>query len=456
MVKIIKPIPIDTKEAELLLAVEALELEANAWDSKFYKVEPKKITATVLLLGFWLMQQVAKNSLRNWAVQIGDMISKTVHKQSVNERLNEQAVELGRITLEKALNLKVEKDKIKKEKKSFKSLLLPFNRILIRDSTTQKLPEHLSDVFPGSFSHGNSTAIMRIQSLFNFTEEKWESFSISAYTDNDQSAAQQYAELLQPNDLLLQDLGYFTLAWIAQIIVNQYIITKWDNRTNLYYQDGNEINLLKLLREKRQIDMPVHLGSKMRIPMRLVVRKLPKDKARQRITEARQDRHSKANHNKEYFELLKYEIYLTNVPADILTAKQVAQLYGLRWHIEILFKSWKSYANFKKMFDKEKMNIHRTKFTIYALLIEFVFLLGYIYQYVKQKIKQQTNRHLSILKFMDVVNDLFYKIFNIGKLQDLDRLIPQFAKHATYEKRNKRKNTMEKYLYFNELCIMNR
>ena len=123
MVKIIKFINIDTKEAELTLAAESLELEANAWDSKFYNVNPKKITATVLLLGFWMMQQVAKNTLRNWAVQIGDMINKTVHKNSVDERLNEQAVELGRITLKIpiaiGMNLKVDKNIIKKEKKNY-------------------------------------------------------------------------------------------------------------------------------------------------------------------------------------------------------------------------------------------------------------------------------------------------------------------------------------------------
>jgi IS4 transposase len=41
--------------------------------------------------------------------------------------------------------------------------------------------------------------------------------------------------------------------------------------------------------------------------------------------------------------LLGWAIYITNVPATRLSAQAVAQVYGLRWRIEIIFKAWKSY-----------------------------------------------------------------------------------------------------------------
>ncbi|MCF8247859.1 MAG: hypothetical protein K9J37_04905 [Saprospiraceae bacterium] len=88
---------------------------------------------------------------------------KTITKQSLNERLDEPAVKMGKMALEKALSLKVDKKQIKKLKKNFAHLLLPFNRILIRYSTTQQLPGHLIGVFPGSHSHCKPTASMRIQ-----------------------------------------------------------------------------------------------------------------------------------------------------------------------------------------------------------------------------------------------------------------------------------------------------
>ena len=38
-------------------------------------------------------------------------------------------------------------------------------------------------------------------------------------------------------------------------------------------------------------------------------------------------------------------ILITNVPRSLLTARQVTEVYRLRWQIELIFKEWKSYAN---------------------------------------------------------------------------------------------------------------
>jgi hypothetical protein len=40
-----------------------------------------------------------------------------------------------------------------------------------------------------------------------------------------------------------------------------------------------------------------------------------------------------------------YLVLVTNVPRSVLTARQVAQVYRLRWQIELVFKEWKSYAS---------------------------------------------------------------------------------------------------------------
>ena len=38
----------------------------------------------------------------------------------------------------------------------------------------------------------------------------------------------------------------------------------------------------------------------------------------------------------------KHHIYITNIPKDVLNAKDIAKLYGARWDIELLFKELKS------------------------------------------------------------------------------------------------------------------
>ena len=41
----------------------------------------------------------------------------------------------------------------------------------------------------------------------------------------------------------------------------------------------------------------------------------------------------------------EYAVLVTNVPRRVLTARQIAEVYRLRWQIELVFKEWKSYAN---------------------------------------------------------------------------------------------------------------
>jgi len=44
----------------------------------------------------------------------------------------------------------------------------------------------------------------------------------------------------------------------------------------------------------------------------------------------------------------QYLTLITNVPRSVLTARQVTDVYRLRWQVELLFKEWKSYANLHK------------------------------------------------------------------------------------------------------------
>ncbi len=434
-----------------------LNLEEFGRLSGYYKKEPEKITVTGLFMGFWNMEDKKENSLRNWALHTGVEIGEPVSKQGLDNRLSWPAVEVVKMVLGHALKLKLN-GHYKKEKKdgANQKTYAKFNNILIQDSTVQKLPPGLSEIFKSSYSHGRQAASLRVQAIYNFTTETWVDFDIGSYADNDQSKAMMIGAVAQQDDLILRDLGYFTLESLAHLVENQYVITKWSKTANLYGpESGEQINLLDLFKYETAVDRPVHLGSKQRLPMRLVAKKLPKQIADDRVEEAKNDRHSKANHSEEYYKLLHWEIYLTNVGPQTLSAEEVAKTYGLRWYIETMFKAWKSYANFKTILEKEKMAYPRTLISIYLMLIRFVYNMLDIYHYVQYRVSQHTDRFVSIFKFSSICRNLSQKILNIRCLRELDPLIPHFVQHGTYEKRRKRSNMHEKHLYVKELHIMN-
>lgn len=440
--------------------IEDLEVEKYAWESEFYHFTPKKIYAKNLLIGFWEMQRKGKNSLRNWAVECGILLnSKTsISKQAIDGRLNSNCLKMMELILSEALSMKYKFINNKLNSTELNDAKYLFNRILLQDSTMQSLPSNLCEDFPASHTGGKKSAMLRLQATFDLTNMCWVAFFIGAFTDNDQSQSKAIAKVTEKKDLILRDLGYFTLESLELLMTEQYVITKWDNKSNLYYDcddkklTGTKIDLLNLFKNEREIDILVEVGSKKRLKMRLVAKKLPKPQAKKRIEEAKNNRHSKSNHSKEYYKLLEWEIFLTNVEKEKLTIEQIAKLYGLRWFIEILFKSWKSHCNFKKMLGTEKMNYTRMMITIHLLLIQFVYFMLDIYKYISLAVSKITDKLISILKFMDLLNDLFDYIIRIEKFEDLDILIPQFVAHATYERRNKRKNMMQKSLEFSEFA----
>lgn len=437
---------------------EDLGIEELAWESKFYRSDPKKITATGLVFGFWNLQdglsdtKEAANTLATWCLHTG-MVEEgiAISKQALDNRLNERTVELAKLLLQAALNLKVKTHFREQKLGELKGIYTKFNNILIQDSTMQKLPAHLSEQFPSSHSHGKEAATLRLQAIYNFTEEHWVQFELGGFTDNDQSKAMMITKIAQKRDLILRDLGYFTLESLAYLIKNQFVITSWDKKTNMYDPETDKkINLLSLFKGKKTVDQIVLVGSKAKLSMRLVALKLPEHIAAERIRKAKADRHSRANHSAMYYELLKWDIFLTNVPKEMLSPKEIVKLYGLRWYIEILFKAWKSFSGFSTILSKQKMSTHRTLVSIYLMLTRFVYYMADIYQYVKQKVAQKTDQFISILKFLDVCRKLADQILHIQELEELDWLIPQFVRFATYDKRKDRINMQQKHLYFKE------
>lgn len=98
------------------------------------------------------------------------------------------------------------------------------------------------------------------------------------------------------------------------------------------------------------------------------------------------------------------------------------------------------------MLNPTQMNYWRVLTTIYLMLIQIAFWSMNIYQYIKNGVEKLTTRPISILKYFDVLNALMVLMVSIKFLREIDPLIPQFAVHATYEKRKKRKNIKELHI----------
>lgn len=149
--------------------------------------------------------------------------------------------------------------------------------------------------------------------------------------------------------LYLADLGFFGLPRLQKLMQRQgrvkgYVITRLLHRTNLYLRTGHLLELLGVL--PRQVgearEMGVLVGKTARVPMRLILVRVPKkvgNQGRKQLTEDAKEHGREPS--EELLYLADWTILLTNVPRRMLSLSEVLVMARLRWQIERLFRLWK-------------------------------------------------------------------------------------------------------------------
>jgi hypothetical protein len=253
------------------------------------------------------------------------------------------------------------------------SLLQQFTAINIFDSSVISLPEALADEYPGCGGNASSASV-KIQLGFEFLGGNLSHLAFCPGREPDQGYS-DYLSVITAGSLNLMDLGYFKLDNLKDIDETEaYFLSRYLHQTTLLTPDGQAIELLAWLRSrpKQPVERLILLGQqkKHQIPARLIVVPLPQEVADRRRQKAKENAKRKGKSvSQEYLALLDWLIFVTNVPESMLSIKQVALLYRVRWQIELVFKLWKSYCGLRHV---AKLRKERILTELYARLIGVV------------------------------------------------------------------------------------
>ncbi|WP_235726387.1 IS4 family transposase [Methylotuvimicrobium buryatense] len=228
--------------------------------------------------------------------------------------------------------------------------LAPFPRVLLQDSSQIEVNEALTEAFQGSGGNA-STASVKIDFSYDVKNERAEHIAIRQGTDSDQGFATDVLARVRKGDLIIRDLGYFSLAAFAQImLIGAYFLSRLSYTVNLYKsadEAASPINLIQYINRfgggQQTMEFSLFAGEKHRLPIRLVVYRLPQEVYRKRQKAAIKTAKRKGRRARlSYLKFLKYSFFMTNVPADVWPKEALGTLYRLRWQVELTFKHWKS------------------------------------------------------------------------------------------------------------------
>lgn len=395
--------------------------------------------------------------------------SLAVRMQKINKECNLSASALaqrinskGAEAFMKACFGKALKEMIRKDLTSLSELqnLSGFNRILIEDSTRAELHEKLSPYFKGSGGVA-SKASVKIDYIFDYLSEEIVDIDFFSGNKPDQSLAGRIISILEKDDLVIRDLGYFVIKKFQEIEEKgAYYISRWKVNEDVYEskEATTPLDLAKFLDKhisKGIVDIEVFVGKK-KHSVRLIACLMSEEAVNKRHREANRsaNRHG-TKVSKKKTNLLKYCIFITNVPARVLSSIAIMSTYRARWRVELIFKQWKSCLKIHqfKGYNKERFHCF-----LYGRLI-MILLLGCLFPPL-MLYARRIGKELSCYKLTNylIADHAFAIALQEGKMyQFIEKLLEDIPRRVCMDKRKRlslRNNVRMSSSYYNELEIM--
>lgn len=211
-------------------------------------------------------------------------------------------------------------------------LLSRFRRVVIQDGSSFALKDALKKTYPGRFTT-ISPAAVELHATYELFEESMVNVSLRADTDSEQLELPPADEL--KGDLFLGDRGYLNLQYARDVkkaggsfiirakrSLNPSIFAAFsENGRSLRRFCGKKLKHVSGFSKSSTADLDAHWDKVKgeELSLRMIVFWSPKEKC--------------------------HHYVVTNLPREEYSARQILDIYGLRWQIELVFKEWKSYAN---------------------------------------------------------------------------------------------------------------
>jgi hypothetical protein len=423
-----------------LLKLKAKSVGFLKRDSKF---SPIAFLDTLLFAA----SQTEFCSLGQSSTRVQDYNGVSISKQGVDSRFNEKSVEFVKSVFKDCLENEV-------NKVITPNFFSAFSRVLIKDATRFIIPDKLADYFRGmGSSNGKCKAAVAIQYEYDIKNGKTMDLEVTESVRCDLIDAKETRFDVRPNDLIIRDLGYFSLAILAEFNrIKAFFLSRLNVKCHVFEDEkGSPISFKETYKYMSKNKIPlleinVFAGMKEKLPVRMVVQLVSDDVYEKRIRKIeKQNKTDGYKTSDDYKARCRLNIFITNVNPKDLAKEDVYAAYKIRWQIELMFKHWKSTC---KIHNFQPMKYERFTCLLYAKLILIVLNLQLIrnfqsYYFTEKKML------LSEDKCFKTLTKGFERLLRIIKKESTEsvneilKIAELFSREHWKEKRKDRVNYFE-------------
>jgi len=384
----------------------------------------------IVVLGWLKHKSASLNELAHAAQALGSCITGA----ALHERMDKQAVMLLASVLALALEGLHSTCPLPLTK------LQQFRGIYVTDSTQIALPPALAPLFRGN--HDNS--MVKLQVVWDYLKGHLAALELTEGRQPDQKC-RLHIDHAQADSLQLFDLGYFKQEHLRDIDQQgAFFVCRYQSQTALYTAEDTQcLEVQQWLRglTENTAQCLLLVGGRVKLPVRLVVRRLPAQAAaaRRRKAKTKAKKQGKTC-SAAYRWLLGWDLLLTNLPADQWTLEQVLALYPIRTQIEWVFRTWKDQLGMDEL---GNWRVERILCQLYA------HLLGALLCHLLTAAWRWRAGEYSWLKSVQIIQARIGELLHClarqgrGSLAWLKRLEGDFQRFARKSKRRKSPSTTQ-------------
>lgn len=346
-------------------------VQQAARSSGFLKREPRKLSPAGFVKAVLLAAAHLRTSFNSIALHTGHADEEACSRQNVFKRCSASAVAFMLALLDHAIRLKLP------------ALTAPaagsFKRIIIEDGSVIRFHDSAANDFPANSGASGMKAMLRLQFAYDYKSGHTLRATPAAYSHTDTAAAGELLDLLEPGDLCIRDMGYYKAEWFQRMdSKGVFYLSRLKPEVKIPPEDGGPaIGLDEFLGNAggRVFDKTISIGVKGAFATRLVAVRVPEKVAAERRRKIREEaRIRRKTANSLTLALAGWTVFVTNIPQATAGPEELLKLYGLRWHVELVFKAIKGKGCLRAL-AAHASNRHHLEVLLLAQLLQLVLTL---------------------------------------------------------------------------------
>ena len=401
----------------------ASQLESIARETKLIQRRSPKFNAPGFLMA--MLQSVTKGdtSLNQIVMHLTSFVPRGMTRQAMFQRFGPST---------SAFLLEVIQSVLKLRHPAVIGMLqhAPFTRVIVEDSTVISMAKSNTANFPNNGNGRYETAGCKCLLSLDILHGKAIDFQLHAARESDQSLAFETADRCRMGDLIVRDMGFFSIESLRVIgSRNAFWISRLPASTSLRSESKKPLAKLLANAKGDVLDLSAQVGRN-ELPCRLIAIRLDPQRAaaNRRHIKSEAKRRGVAT-SKEALLRASWRILVTNVSRDMLDAKKISDIYALRWSIEIKFRAFKQSCQLSRGLKHQSGHHHIEGMVLAAMLYQLLT----IHLHARLSHREIFRGWLSMEKLTDAFSIHLMRLTN--KVDSW--IFDPDSRHLKYEKRNR-------------------